>query len=215
MKRTFIPKNINLLELDQPVGYTLPIRSHLLPRWEIILLLFFCIFFIVKLSAQETEVRVISSANNKFRVGDMDYAKSFKGLKYFMDDTKADNPELYQKLLPAFSRIKDKHDAAVVTFASTAIIGATVAFVSLLNAAKVSTSDHYSTPKVQSNLSGYILGGGIVLGGVIVASIISPKEADIYQFINLHNRNSPNKKIDWGFGINLNPSETVKITCNF
>lgn len=182
---------------------------------KIILLSVYCICHILALSAQESEINVVSLSPHYFKVGDMTYAKSYKGLRYFMDDTRAENPELYQKLLPAFSRIKNKHDAAVVTLVSTATIGTTVLIASLLNATKVSTSDPSFESKVSHHLSGYFLGGGIDLGGLIIAAIISPKESDIFQFINLHNKNNPNKKIEWGLGINLNPYETVRLTCNF
>lgn len=48
-----------------------------------------------------------------------------------------------------------------------------------------------------------ILSGGLVMGiGSAIGLLMHPNQADIFNFINLHNRNSQ-KKIDWGLGLHF------------
>jgi hypothetical protein len=58
--------------------------------------------------------------------------------------------------------------------------------------------------------------GALLLGGII-GLIIQPREEDIYNFVNLHNRNNPNQKMDWEIGLDMFQGNIpgMKLTLNF
>ena len=62
----------------------------------------------------------------RFKSGDMYYASSYNGIKTFMYDLQSENPELSQKLMPQFNKIKRKRRRALVTIVSSGVIGMTI-----------------------------------------------------------------------------------------
>lgn len=176
---------------------------------------------------QHHTTTVVPLISKRFKVGDMYYASSYKGLQLFMTDIESNNPDLHSKLIPAFKDIESKKNKALISFVSGGIAGTTLAIggFTFLQKTKIvesifdSGSPFYEPPKeVKEWNLGALLGGfGCYLVGSIVGLILSPKEADIYRFINLQNKYNSDQKMDWeiGFDLNQNKDFGLRLTMNF
>jgi len=176
---------------------------------------------------QHHRVIVEPRVPERFRVGDMYYPSSYRGLNLLMTDIETDNPELYAKLAPSFNSIKSNLKKSIISVAAGGIIGTTLVvggFTFLQNTStEVSIippeSSFYKGPKeVKEVNTEAIFGGfGIYVAGAIAGLIFMPKEADIYRFINMHNKNNPDQKIEWDLGFDLVQNKTpgLKLTMNF
>ena len=143
----------------------------------------------------------------RFKVGDMYYASSFKGLSLLMADIKPENPELYAKLEPAFNHIKSKRSKALTSLVTGGLIGSSLivggfTFLQKENTVFEPGSTFYEANSKSPNFTAIGIGMGINMLGAIVAVILYPKDSDIYQFINLHNKLNPDRKLDWQIGLN-------------
>ncbi len=172
-----------------------------------IILFFIVLLFTNNLGAQWDHDITNTHISKRFKYGDMYYASNMSGLGTFMSDIKIENPDLYQKLLLSYNNIKKKKNAAV----SSIIVGSTVGaalivggmtFLQKENDFFDETNPFPETNNKKPNLAAIGAGMGFFISGTIIAVILMPKDNDIYNFLNFHNKNNPNKKLDWQFGFN-------------
>jgi hypothetical protein len=187
-----------------------------------LLLVFICTLFSslpgnCQLQSSESVVLVHSK---RFRAGDMYYASSVRGLQMFMSDLRSENPELYDLLSPEFNAIKRNRDAAYATMIAAGIIGTTL----LVSAFTFGMEDmhtpgmHYTDSRMKEPNKGMVFAAlGVYIAGGLAARLLYPGEERIYNFLNLHNRNSPNRKLDWEIGLNVfeNMEPGLKLSMKF
>lgn len=158
----------------------------------------------------------------RFSVGDMYYASSFKGLKIFMNDVEHENPLLYETLKPEYNQLQRKRNAAIATWSTGAAVGSTLILGGFTfwnnNDRMLNTDDSFqgSNPK-KPNVGMIASGAGIFLASSIIGMFLQPKEEDIYNFVNHHNRNSPTHKLKWEIGLDMfhDFEPGVKLTLRF
>ncbi len=158
----------------------------------------------------------------RFKVGDMYYASTFRGLKEFMTDIQVENPFLYESMQPSYYSLKRKRNATIATVTAGTAIGTGLivgGFTFLNNNERMfGPGDPFDGHNPKKPNVAIIAGGtGTLLLGAIVGWIIQPREEDIYNFVNLHNRNNPNQKMDWEIGLDMFQGNTpgLKLTLNF
>ena len=171
---------------------------------------------------QHPTVTVVPDFHKRFKVGDMYYASSYKGLLLYMNDLESDNPDLYSKLTPAFNDIESKRHKALVSVVSAGIIGTTLCvggytFLQKDNDFFKPGDAFYDLNSKKPNQAVIGAGLGVYLIGGIIGLIVSPQEADIYRFINLNNKYNPDNKMDWEIGMDFNQNKEVglKLTMKF
>jgi len=162
----------------------------------------------------------------RFIVGDMYYPVTYGGLSMLMADIESENPVLYAKLSPSFQVIKSKRNKAIISVAAGGIIG-TALVVGGFTFLKTNTGDSFWKPgdafyegsKNEKTMNiGAIFGGmGFYAAGLLAGLIFTPKNADIYHFINVHNKNNPDQKMEWDLGFDLvqNKAPGLKLSLNF
>jgi hypothetical protein len=163
----------------------------------------------------------------RFRVGDMYYPSSYRGLSLLMADIETDNPVLYAKLAPSFNVIKSNMNKSVMSVAAGGILGTTMIVGGFTFLQKNSTevsifppgSYFYEEPKEVKGINFVVIFGGfgIYTAGLVAGLIFMPKEGDIYRFVNLHNKNNPDQKMEWDLGFDLvqNKAPGLKLSLNF
>jgi hypothetical protein len=175
--------------------------------------LIFCILaLIISLPGygQNQEV-VVYTHHKRFKVGDMYYASSLKGLQYFMTDLRTDNPDLFEILKPSFSKLQKKRNTALATWISSGVVGTTLV-VGAFTFGQVDKTifkpgDPFYDPNAKEPSLAYLTGGfGVCLVGGLVGLLVYPRDSDIYNFINLHNRNNPQQKMEWEVGFHMHPN---------
>jgi hypothetical protein len=206
MQRTFKMSDMNRMGLSFLIGFML--ISNLI-------------------YGQHHTTTVIPAISKRFKVGDMYYASSYKGLQLFMTDIEFDNPDLYSKLAPAFKDIESKRKNALISFVSGGIVGTTfvVGGFTFLQKTRIDESifdpgtPFYEPPQEvkEWNVDALLGGFGCYLVSGIVGMLLSPNEADIYNFINLNNRYNPDQKMDWEIGMDFSQNKEfgLKLTMNF
>lgn len=174
------------------------------------------------LIGQEHITTTITDVPKRFKVGDMYYATSYKGLKLFMRDLQIEDPSLYSKLTPTFSDIEKKIKTAKFAYISAGIVGTTLVIGGLTFLQKDKDffkpgEAFYENNRKEPNMAVIGAGLGVYLVGGIIGLLVSPGESDIYNFINLHNKNNPHKKMDWEIGFNHNKRQEfgLKLTMKF
>lgn len=154
--------------------------------------------------SQYRETIVISEMQRMLKVGDSYYSPSIRGLSMLMNDIKSEDFDLYLKLKPEYDRINKKRIYSITTIGASSLVGTSLMYYGL-----VKTLDDAKSISLDENQTYYptgtliILSGGLVMGiGSAIGLLMHPNQADIFNFINLHNRNSQ-KKIDWGLGLHF------------
>jgi len=162
----------------------------------------------------------------RFIVGDMYYPVTYSGLNMLMTDIESENPVLYAKLNPSFQVIKSKRNKAIISVAAGGIIG-TALVIGGFTFLKTNNEDSFWKPgdafyedsKNEKTMNiGAIFGGmGFYAAGLLAGLIFTPKDADIYHFINVHNKNNPDQKMEWDLGFDLvqNKAPGLKLSLNF
>lgn len=139
-----------------------------------------------------------------FSVGDMKYPTNYTGLKFLMRDLQTDNPELYAKLESDFQTIKNKRATAYTCLISgTAISGAFFIGAGIAGKRWVesNTIDGQDQADIGSGIGLAVIGGSFLLAGGILYAVFLPNESDYYNFMNVFNKNSPDKKLNWHWGL--------------
>ena len=175
---------------------------------------------------QHHRVIVEPRVDERFVVGDMYYPVSYGGISLLMADIEVDNPKLYASLSPSFKNIEKKRNKAILSFATGGIIGSALV-IGGFTFLKTNTGDSFWKPgdafyddsKNEKTINmGAIFGGmGFYAAGLLAGLIFSPKDADIYHFINVHNKNNPDQKMEWDLGFDLvqNKAPGLKLSLNF
>lgn len=152
----------------------------------------------------------------------MYYATSYRGLKMFMKDTETDDPALHKLLTPAFMDIEKKIKTSRTIFIATGVIGTTLVIGGLTFLEKDDEfwkpgETFYDENNKSPNMGVVGAGLGVYLVGGIIGLLSSPGESDIYNFINLHNKNNPKRKMDWQLGLDMSQRSEfgLKLTMSF
>jgi len=174
-----------------------------------VVLFFIAILFVNNLWGQWEYNTSHSHVSKRFKYGDMYYASNMKGLGTFMADLRVENPDLYQKLLPSYNNIKRKKNAAVSSFVACGAVGTFLLVGGMTFMQKESdffgsTNPFPEMDNKEPDLAVIGAGMGIFISGAIIAAVLMPKDNDIYNFLNFHNKNNPDKKLDWQIGLNYN-----------
>lgn len=187
--------------------------------------LIFCVFALIWPSLAFTQNQTTTAVivhPKRFQVGDMYYASSFKGLQSFMRDLQVENPELHQRLSPDFLAMKRSRDAANATWIASGVIGSTLmvgAFTFWQDTKTVfKPGDAFYDPNAKEpSLAVLASAFGVYVAGGLLGILIYPGDDKIYNFINSHNRHSPEQKLNWQLGVdvsqNLEPG--LKLTMRF
>lgn len=160
--------------------------------------------------SQYRETIIISEMQRMLKVGDSYYSPSLRGLTMLMNDIKSEDFDLYLKLKPEYDRINKKRIYSITTIGTSSLVGTSLMIygvVKTLDDAKAISIDE--NPHLQTTGPLIILSGGLVMGiGSAIGLFMHPNQADIFNFINLHNRNSQ-KKIDWGLGLHFDQMHDI------
>jgi hypothetical protein len=157
----------------------------------------------------------------RFRVGDMYYASSFRGLNLFMVDLEEYSPDLHEIMSPEFERIRKKKNTTLATLITSGALGTALVVSSFTiygeHDGVFKPGDPFYNPN-QKKPNIPVLFSGIVvyaIGGLIGLLTI-PDENDIYRFVNTFNRNSPGRKMDWEIGLGFHHEFTpgLRLTLN-
>ena len=182
---------------------------------------FYAFFLITIMSnnllySQYETLKVIPVLPERITVGDMCYTTDYKGLKYFMNDIEYDDPELFEVLSPEFNRLTIKRNTGIACWITSGIIGTTfiVSGISSVANADIDLDDVNSKPSM-GNYELVFAGLGIYAIGGLFGYIFYPDKNDFFRFINLHNKYSPDNKMNWEIGLNMNPNEIFKLTINY
>jgi hypothetical protein len=154
----------------------------------------------------------------RFKVGDMYYTSSFRGLNLFMNELKTDDPDLFEIINPEFARLKRKRNSSLIAAGSSGLIG-TAMIVGGFTFLKVKDDFYkpgqpfYKPDATKENNVLIFSGLGVYIIGGFIGALLQPNEEDIYNFVNLFNRNSPNQKMDWQLGFDYH-NMGLKLTLN-
>ena len=184
--------------------------------------LLLCLFLQCNFLSGQNQTVIIDHSHcqtGHFKWGEMYYSASFKGLKMMMHDIGLENPELHAKMIPVFNNLEKKKRSGNSVLISTNAVGGFMLLGSLtfLRKNEIETSiffsgiTFYKPPKEVKTTNTALLATGsvLMLTGTIIGMLLYPKEQDIYDFINLHNRNSTDKKIDWKVRLNCTHEQTL------
>ncbi|MCT4591006.1 MAG: hypothetical protein N4A71_24505 [Carboxylicivirga sp.] len=146
-----------------------------------------------------------------FKLGEMYYSASFKGLKMLMRDVHKEDPELHAIILPSYNNLVKKRKSAMAVGITANSVGGFLVLGSFtfLQSTETETSifspgDSFYKPPHDvktPNIGLMATGGLIMIAGSIVAVLLHPGEQDFYDFINIHNKNSKDRKLDWNLGL--------------
>jgi hypothetical protein len=189
---------------------------------KLIYLFFFLLLPIIVTGQTHRHEAVVYVQSKRFKVGDMYYASSIKGLQFFMNDLQDENPGLHQTLLPDFRAMLRNRNVANATWIASGVVGTTIMVGAFTfwqaNVTLFKPGDPFHDPSVKlPGLTALTAAFGVYLTGGLIGLAIFPKDADIYNFINLHNRNNPNQKMNWEIGMDffMNMEPGFKLTMNF
>ena len=137
-----------------------------------------------------SEYEVTINHNKYILAGDLIYTNDIVGIKSYMNDIENYNTDLYYKLLPKYQILEKKQKTAIVLWISSGII----ALISAINTSGNSTFslDYTSVPKNNNSFIGF----GLAMGTGALGVLIYPNKQDIYNFINYHNMNNPDMKME-------------------
>jgi hypothetical protein len=157
----------------------------------------------------------------RFRVGDMYYASSFKGLNLFMADLEEYSPDLHEIMNPEFQRIRRKRNTSLAAWITSGAIGTALVVSSFTiygehDGIFKPGDPYYDRNHKKPNFPVLLSGIGVYAIGGLIGILTMPDENDIYRFVNSFNRNSPNDRMDWEIGIKMSPCNTLglKLTLN-
>ncbi len=149
-----------------------------------------------------------------FRIGDEYYPYSIAGLGSYLETIRSTNSALYQQLAPDLERLRAK-SASATGFSMAGVALGVASFI-----AGVATRESCHQPSVQdpsfvsvtndwtacteANTARFqafgVIGMVAVLGGLIAASAVTPRDADIIAFVNKHNHLTTGRfQIQMGF----------------
>lgn len=165
------------------------------------------IFILQVLSSFSQQTTVYVSIPRKFKVADQYYESSVGGLGNFMSVLQIENSDLYNKLQPEYQRIKTKRNIALGVSIPCYVIGGGLMIGSIV---KLTNTDTDSSEPVTIGSSAYI-GIGLITAGLISRWLLSPNRDDIFAFMNLHNKFSPEKKMEWLIGYCPTPNVPLNI----
>ena len=166
---------------------------------------------------QHSTVNVNIDIPNRFKVGNSYYSSNYKGLNLLMFDLKADDPELYETLLPNFKAIEKKRNLAIVTGGVLELAGLSMVVVGfnkeLNNMGSIGEFGNLESFNQSNKGADLMFAGGIlsIFSGAVFA-LLYPNENDFYGFINKFNRHSGNKKLEWKFGFSPMPNKGFGVT---
>jgi hypothetical protein len=118
------------------------------------------------------------------------YEGNLSGLRNYLIDLRAMNPQAAAALRPAWEELQDREDRAVVAGALQAGFGGTLLLGSF-SFLREKVSDNSGGTTYQMSGSAAVLGVLFVATAFIVYDILAPSRADILSFINLHNETLP------------------------
>ncbi|MFN3555119.1 MAG: hypothetical protein ACK4VN_04045 [Bacteroidales bacterium] len=167
-------------------------------------------------SQGQTEV-VHHELPRRFKVGDIYYPSTFRGVRNLMSDLQTEEPEMYDLMLPGFENLRRKMNTTLGVLGGTGIAGATL-FVGSLTFWQVKDdflkpdNPLYDPSAKKANLPVMFSGIGIIAAGGLISLFIAPDQTDVYNFVNTYNRNSTKRKMDWQIGLNLLNGSTPGIS---
>lgn len=158
----------------------------------------------------------------RFQRGDQYYLSSVKGLSSMMADIKIEDPLLYAKLAPQFEEMNAKQRRARHVFIPSLVVGGGLIIGGLATPLEDSDpnwgsngpvyDDRFETSEIVA-----LVGLGVMSVGTVIAALMLPNRGDIYNFVNLHNKNSNERKLDWQLGLNtsMDSGLGVKLALKF
>jgi hypothetical protein len=157
-----------------------------------ILKFFFIIFLMLISNAVFAEFNIY--IEDDFKINNMTYSTSQKGLRQYLEDIKSSQPDLYNRMDPILSDIEGSKSAAwglMGVGAGIVVAGMAGAGIGLGN----------------QNV-GLFFGaffGGFIIGGVVslIGFFQFPDEDDVRDFVNRHNQLSPDNPINLTYDINI------------
>ncbi|MCI5082864.1 MAG: hypothetical protein MRY78_14295 [Saprospiraceae bacterium] len=164
-------------------------------------MLFIAIGFLLIATSGHAQYYSGVARQDQFRVGDLYFSANYQGLKSYMQVLKTENPDLHTTMRPVFDNIKRKRDAGLISFVMGGIIGGIMIFSGFPE----EETGRFGQPVLDNDPNAGLLFGGVgmlLLGGTIGA-VVMPRENDYYDFINLHNRNTEQDKMEWKMGFEL------------
>jgi hypothetical protein len=138
-------------------------------------------------------------------IGNQQFDGSVRGLRAYLETTKATDPKLYAQLAPDLESLEARQTNAMTALAVGAVAGMAAGIFAIMGrsdcplpavtdpdfAAKSAAWGACNEDNMQHLMIFGLMGFGAVTAGAIAAWASAPKRSDIMDFVNKHNRLSP------------------------
>jgi len=140
------------------------------------------------------------------------YNGTVRGLSLYMKSLETDDNDLYKVLEPEFLKIKQKRNIALGVGITAYSIG--------LGLGAYGLNKNINSPNFDEGIGAMVASPIFILGGLLASFIITPNKQDYLNFINIHNKNSLNRKLQFNIGyiptdINNNNNYCFNFTYKF